>query len=541
MKQYIILFGLILLILITPFILRKEEEIKSGDPDKVLVIISPHLGSIRYEFTQGFKKWYKKRTGLNVEIDWRTPGGASEIVQFINSEYTNSFRNYWEKELNQKWSLEVQENFTNYHLDRENSADGDSLAKSARRSFLESNVSCGIDIFFGGGSFDFIQQARAGRLIDCGLLDRYPEWFGDTGIPQTFAGEPFWDSEGRWIGAVLATFGIIYNRDSHQRLGINKLPMNWSDLTDPRYAGEIASADPTKSGSVNKAFEMILQQQMQILHSEYKKQDPRESGDRETQAIHDGWIKGMQLIQQIAANARYFTDSSTKISIDVSNGDCAAGMSIDFYGRYQAELIRNRGQSDRFGYTMPQNGSAVSVDPIGIFRGAKNTELAREFITYVLSIEGQKLWNFKVNTPGGPLQYALRRPPVRKELYADEFKTLRSDPEVNPYLEAGDFVYQEKWTGPLFNELRFIIKVAFIDVHKELKQAWAALIENDFPDEAFALFSDLSAIDYEQSRGSIKKAVRSRNQIEEVILAKKLSNHFRKKYKDTVGLAHGDI
>ena len=130
---------------------------------------------------------------------------------------------------------------------------------------------------------------------------------------------------------------------------------------------------------------------------------------------------------------------------------------------------------------------------------------------------------------------------MRKELYADDFKAFRSDPEVNPYLEAGDFVYQGKWTGPLFNELRFIIKVAFIDVHKELKEAWAALIDNNFPDEAFALFSDLSVIDYEQSRGSIKKAVSSRNQIEEVVMAKKLSNHFRNKYKETVRLAYGDI
>ncbi len=540
MKRYIILFGLITLILVTPFILRKEEE-KAGDPDEVLVIISPHLGSIRYEFTQGFKKWYKKTTGLKVDIDWRTPGGTSEIVRFINSEYTNSFRNYWEKELNRKWSLEVQENFTNYYLDNKDLPNEDSLAQLARRSFLESSVSCGIDIFFGGGSYDFIQQSRAGRLIDCGLLKRYPEWFGNAGIPQTFAGEPFWDGEGRWIGAVLATFGIIYNRDSHERLGIENLPIDWSDLTDPRYAGEIAVADPTKSGSVNKAFEMILQQQMQNLHSKYKEENSLVSEDLETRAIHDGWLKGMQLIQQIAANARYFTDSATKISIDVSNGDCAAGMSIDFYGRYQAELIRNRGQSDRFGYIMPKNGSAVSVDPIGIFRGAKNAELAREFITYVLSIEGQKLWNFKVNTPGGPEQYALRRPPVRKELYVDDFKPFRSDPDVNPYLEAGDFVYEGKWTGPLFNELRFIIKVAFIDVHKELKAAWAALIDNNFPAEALAMFSDLSAIDYEESRGSIKKAVRSRNQIEEVIMAKKLSNHFRKKYKDTVRLAYGDL
>ena len=83
--------------------------------------------------------------------------------------------------------------------------------------------------------------------------------------------------------------------------------------------------------------------------------------------------------------------------------------------------------------------------------------------------------------------------------------------------------------------------MAFIDVHKELKEAWLALIDNNFPDEAFETFSNLSAIDYSHAQGPIKKAVNSRNEIEEVIMAKKLSNHFRKKYKETVRLAYSDI
>ena len=41
----------------------------------------------------------------------------------------------------------------------------------------------------------------------------------------------------------------------------------------------------------------------------------------------------------LAANARYFTDSSQKPPIDVAQGDCAAGICIDFYGRAQAEAV----------------------------------------------------------------------------------------------------------------------------------------------------------------------------------------------------------
>ena len=215
MKRIVILIGIIALILITPFILRKEEE-KIGDPDERLVIISPHLGSIRYEFTQGFKKWYKKTTGRIVEIDWRTPGGTSEIVRFINSEYTNAFRNYWEKELDQEWSLEVQENFTNYRLHVKGATSDDSRAQFARRAFLESNVSCGIDIFFGGGSYDFIQQSRAGRLIDCGLLTVTPNGSVKMVFPKLLPVNLFGivkdvGSVRSWRLLVLSTTLILYN------------------------------------------------------------------------------------------------------------------------------------------------------------------------------------------------------------------------------------------------------------------------------------------------------------------------------------------
>ena len=53
-------------------------------------------------------------------------------------------------------------------------------------------------------------------------------------------------------------------------------------------------------------------------------------------AIEQGWIDGVRLMQRIGANARYFTDTSTKIPVDVSMGNAAAGLAIDFYGRYQS-------------------------------------------------------------------------------------------------------------------------------------------------------------------------------------------------------------
>src|SRR5260221_447862 len=54
-------------------------------------------------------------------------------------------------------------------------------------------------------------------------------------------------------------------------------------------------------------------------------------------AIAAGWKRGMSDLLKIAANARYFADSSPLVPIDVSRGEAAAGVAIDFYARVTEE------------------------------------------------------------------------------------------------------------------------------------------------------------------------------------------------------------
>jgi ABC-type Fe3+ transport system substrate-binding protein len=428
----------------------------------------------------------------------------------------------------------VQEAFNNPRIELDNSPEDDSVAEAARRAYLASEVSCGIDVFFGGGTYDFSLQAGKGALVDAGLLARHPAWFqasataGElpTGIPMQLAGETFFDEQGRWFGAVLSSYGIIYNRDALARLGIESEPRRWADLTDARFLGQIAVCDPTKSGSMTQAFEMIIQQEMQALAPD---------GVATEAQLAEGWNRGMQLIQKIVANARYLTDSSQKPNIDVAMGDCAAGMSIDFYGRFQEENILERGGQGRFGFYSPVGGSTVSADPVGLLRGARNAEVGRAFIEFILSKEGQKLWNFRVGTPGGPTTFSLRRPPIRPELYREEWAPYRADAEVNPYLATGSFTYRREWTGRLFSEMRTLIRVCFIDVHDELSEAWWAIAEarregrEAAAQRAEAVFADLSLISYAEANTTIDAALKA-PKIEEVRLARALSDHFRNQY-----------
>lgn len=533
LKRFIILAALVATVAL-PFILRPSRPAVEK-ADDTLVIITPHNEAIRHEFGLAFQRWYKAKTGRTVAIDWRVIGGTSEIARFLEGEYVASFQNYWTNKLHKPWSIDVQAGFQNGKLGPDASAE----AKAAREAFMASDVGCGIDLFFGGGTYDFAKQASAGRLVDSGVLQKHPEWFQADTIPHEVAGEEYWDRQGRWIGCVLSAYGIIFNRDALGRTGFQGEPDQWTDMADPRLIGQVALADPTKSGSIAKAFENMIQQQMQ--RRLVALQAARPGGDAkviEAQAVREGWIAGLQLIQKIGANSRYFTDTSQKPPIDVAAGNCAMGLCIDFYGRQQQEAVKRRGDSDRVGYNSPPGGSVSSVDPIAIMRGAPNREAAVAFIEFTLSMDGQKLWNFKPGAPGGPEDWALRRLPVRKDFYAhEEWRQWLSDPEDNPYATRDPLIYRSAWTGALFREMSFVVRIMCQDTHSELQEAWRAVIAAGSPPEALAAMQDMSAVDYDRTTGAIKQALGSKNKVDELTMARELGEAFRANYRRAIELA----
>jgi iron(III) transport system substrate-binding protein len=527
-KRFIIILALVAIVAL-PFALRPTRT-APAKADETLVIITPHNEAIRSEYSRGFADWYRARTGRTVNVDWRIVGGTSDIARFLEGEYVAAFENHWTRRLGRPWGLEIQAGFQNSRL----AADAAPAVREARAAFLASDVSCGIDVFFGGGTYDLDKQAEAGRIVDSGLRQMHPEWFNAAVIPQQFGGEDYWHKDGLWFGTVLSSYGILFNRDSLRRLGFAHEPTGWSDLADPRFEREIGLADPTKSGSVAKAFENILQQQMQ------RRLGAATGADAEARAVREGWREGLRTIQLIGANARYFTDSSQKPPIDVAAGNCAAGLCIDFYGRQQQEAVRRRDASDRVGYVSPPGGSVNSVDPIALLRGAPHRSVAVQFIEYALSLEGQKLWNFKPGTPGGPQRFVLRRMPVRRDFYAhEEWKAWRSDPDDNPFSDPDPLIYRAQWTGDIFREMAFVIRVMCQDTHRELASAWRAIIAAPEPARHAALevLQDLSTIEYDRVRGEIRRALNARDKVEEVRLANALATTFRENYARAEAIA----
>lgn len=481
----------LLAVLATPILLRPTEPGLEQNADARLVIITPHNQTIRRVFSEAFARHIYDTTGQRIYIDWRVPGGTSEVRTMLNSEF--------------------------------------SAADEHGREGV------GIDLFFGGGSFDFDQQAGRGQLVPSRIFQDQQELFASGIVPASHTGELYYHPEGLWTGVCLSSFGIVSNLAECAALGLDDPPSRWADLADPRLVGRIALADPTKSGSVNKAFEMIIQEIMQRELAAV----PEDIEDRERRrqaALSEGWRQGLQLIQRIGANARYFTDSSVQIPLDVAQGNAAAGMAIDFYGRTYEEIYRNADGSPRLLYVTPEGGSSISTDNIALLRGAPNHELAEAFIAFCLSLDGQRLWNTRTDAPHGP-PHALRRLPLRTDMYTPEELQWFSDPEALPFERDGGFTYRAELTAPAFGALALIIRSMCLDSQDELKDAWRALIEADFPPQATRVFEDMANVSYDNAMGSIRDTLRQRDRIATSELQRRLVSEFRRNYRQAATLA----
>lgn len=435
------------LILGIPFALRPTRDSAAAAGDgPTLIIITPHVQQIRDEFATAFNRWHQANYGHTVHIDWRTPGGTSEILRQLESQFSAAAA------------------AGRYTLS------GD----PAKPTFDMPPGTIGFDLCFGGGSFDHgrlksgiqvtLPPATAGgpprtvRLpmsVPAGFeQSRLDGWFGENRI----GAQLLYDPEQYWLGVALSGFGIVYNRDTLSSLGLPE-PRTFEDLADPRYAGWVALADPRQSGSIATSFDSIL--------SNY------------------GWERGWRALREMCANTRYFTNYSTKPPIDVSAGEAAAGLAIDFYGRGQSQSVMRPGQTpetSRVGYVDPAGSVYIDADPISILRGGPSPRLARRFVEFCLTEEGQSLGIMYATSsprgqgnpigPGGfrlgPAQYELRRAPSRRVMYEKYWPFLVD--QVNAFEIASDTT-PKGWRSSIGT----MMGAFAIDTAQEQRSAWAAL------------------------------------------------------------------
>jgi ABC-type Fe3+ transport system substrate-binding protein len=369
----------------------------AGQAQDRLVIISPHWEGIRYEFGNGFKRYYRAETGREVTIEWMDVGGTSELLRFVKSEFKNK------------------------------------------------PAGIDVDMMFGGGGDPYLELVRSDLLEPYRLPDTLL-----SAIPAVIGGYPLYDAAFRWYGATMAGFGIVYNKRVMHLVGLPE-PKTWEDLTRPAVFSWIGAADPRKSGSAHMPFEIILQAY--------------------------GWERGWQIITALGANARGFPNTGSQVPKDVTAGETAYGLSIDFYAWAQINEVG----PEMIGYAMPDNLTIINPDGIGILKGAPNLETARAFIRYVLSESGQRLWMQKPGTPGGPEKFQLDRFAVLPGLYP-RVDPAHTSVTFNPFQWTSTFIYDAQKGAARWNIVNDLIGTFIVDAHKQLQARWRRAIEEGNPE-----------------------------------------------------------
>ncbi|NBX35641.1 MAG: extracellular solute-binding protein [Planctomycetes bacterium] len=361
------LAAVVMLALAPAVLYRGERQVPA---QRIVVVVSPHNQQIRQEFSTGFARWHREHFGEAAEVRWNTPGGTTEIRRMLVAQ-----------------------------------------TESALRS--GSPVGGQADILFGGGSYEFDLLTKpvtvdgdpprsATVLAPCEWItpQMLEEWYGTNDI----AGKKIYDPKLHWFGVAFSTFGIVSNIVRCEELGVHP-PQRWEDLAQPALRGSVILANPAQSGSVATAFETILQRL--------------------------GWTRGWQVLRRAAANSNHIIASSSVVPTKVGNGESAAGVAIDFYGRFQVQSLADAAERTgldsiaRLHFVAPAKESVIDPDPIAVLRGAPHPEMAQRFVEYCLSTDGQMLWQAAPGSESDeacdhprPVRYALRRLPSRRAVYS---------------------------------------------------------------------------------------------------------------------------
>jgi ABC-type Fe3+ transport system substrate-binding protein len=470
MRRYLPLI-LFFLVLLTPFALKQiygtQTDTLAQQGAKRLVVITPHVEGIRREFAEAFVAYYLEKFGEQVYVDYRSIGGTNEIIKQFDA--------------------------------------------MSRTPNFQQEQTFNVDLCWGGGDTAFEEQfKRSGYLEPVTLPAKVMQY----AFPEsTLAGVNLYDVKDRtWYGTALSSFGITYNADVMKGLG-KKPPGTWSELADPKLRGWVVLADPTRSSSVKKAFMIIVERSIADLT------EGADAADFSA-AENAGWARGMGLIRQIAANARMFTDAGSSVPGFIASGDAAAGMTIDFFGRSQADAIPD----NRLVYVDPPNATAINPDPIALVKGAPHKELAIRFIEFVLSERGQRLWNTRAGAPGGPRQTALRRLPIAPGLYRD--LTHFTDP-VDVFRAAGTFNSQRSRTRT-WGIIDVLIEVSCMDLLEDLRETRKVILAAGRDD----LDQKLGIFPFDQDE-ALRRANQWKNAkpIERIELQRQWRAEFRDEYR----------
>lgn len=201
------------------------------------------------------------------------------------------------------------------------------------------------DVFFGGPSSMFMKAKSEG------LLQPYkPSW--DSKVDAIFK-----DSESYWYGNWQTPVVLFYN---NMLLKPEEAPKDWGDLLDSKWKDKVLVRYPLASGSMRALF-------TSLIYDKYKT----------TKDTKDAF----EFLKKLDANTKEYSNSSAVVFQAIAKGEGTVSMWA--LPDVQTQIAKNM----PFTVVMPASGSPVITDAMGIVKGAKNINAAKEFIEYISNEE----------------------------------------------------------------------------------------------------------------------------------------------------------
>jgi iron(III) transport system substrate-binding protein len=231
------------------------------------------------------------------------------------------------------------------------------------------------DIFWGGEPALFNSLAQQSLLTKLEVASEVWESIPPSiGIPKPI---PLKDPNRFWVGTALEVYGIAYNPRLVKRLGAPE-PRDWDDVLNPKLKGQVAQCTPTRSSSSHATYQVILQSR--------------------------GEAEGWEWLKRLGANTGVFVASSRDVPAVVAKGEFAVGFGVPSYFVFEEKLA---GFDIKF--VAPKN-AFVTPEPFAILAGARHPKVAREFLAFLLSERGQRLFMGRGLFPITP-RYKVHGPP----------------------------------------------------------------------------------------------------------------------------------
>ena len=124
---------------------------------------------------------------------------------------------------------------------------------------------------------------------------------------------------------------------------------------------------------------------------------------------------------------------------------------------------------------MPHNLTIITPDCIGILKGAPNPDVAKAFIRFVMSEEGQMLWLLIEKAPGGPQRFQLNRFSVLPSLYA--LPPQNTAVKLNPFSWRSDFAFDPQLSAERWSVVNDLIGALVLDQKHLLTRAWKEALD----------------------------------------------------------------